>query len=187
MLEKGTPYPNEQQIAEALAEELDGVAPRRDLWPLIQAELPRHQQKRKRWQLPPFGPLFMLGGHAPALRLTGVSLGSVAVVLLLAWLVFLPPGQNSSQGLLARNARAYWYDPASGPVAGSGAVTYTAFFQSTGDNPFIDTSHNNLCSFGVDVDTMSYAETRDLVLSAGRLPDPASVRLQGFINSFGHG
>ena len=188
MLEKGTAYPDERQIAEALAEELDGVAPRRDLWPLVQAGLARHQRKhRKRWQLPPFGPLVMLGGPTPALRLTGVSLGSVAVVLLLAWLVLFPPWQNPFQDVLARNVKDYWYDYSSGPVVESGAVTYAAFFQNTGDNPIIDTSHNYLCSFGVDVDTVSYAEARDLVIGAGRLPDPGSVRLEGFINSFDHG
>ena len=188
MLEKGTPYPDEKQIAEALAEELDGVAPRRDLWPSIQAELLRRQEKhRKWWQLPPFGPPEMLSGQALALRLTGVSLGSAAIVLLLAWLVLLPLGQNPSQDLLARNVQGYWYDYASGPITESGAVSYAAFFQSTGDNPIIDTSHNYLCSFGIDVDTMSYAKGRELVLNAGRLPDPASVRLEGFINSFDHG
>ncbi len=188
MVEKGTNYPVDQQIAAALAEKLDGVTPRRDLWRSILAEVQRRQQRhRKWWQLPPFGPLVMVGGRAPALRLTGISLASVAVVLLLAWLVLLPPGQNPSQDLLARNVRGYWYDNASGPVADSGAVSYAAFFESTGDNPIINTSHNYLCSFGVAVDTLSYGESRDLVLNAGRLPDPASVRLEGFINSFDHG
>ena len=188
MVEKWTHYPEDQQIAAALAKELDGVAPRRDLWPSIQAEVQRRQRNhRKWWQLPPFGPLFMLDGQAPALRLIGVSLGSVAVVLLLAWLVLLPPGQNLSQDLLARNVRGYWYDYTSGPVAGSGSVSYAAFFNNTGDNPVIDTKHNIFCSFGVDVDTLSYAEALDLVLNSGRLPDPASVRLEGFINSFDHG
>ena len=186
MLEKGNSYPDEQQIAAALAEKLDGVAPRRDLWPAIQAEVLRQRNHRKWWQLPPF-PVFMIGGHAPALRLTSISVGSVAVVLLLAWLVLLPPGQDPFQDVLARNVRGYWYDYASGPVAGSGAVTYAAFFQSTGDNPIINTDHNQLCSFAVNVDTLSYAEGRDLVLSAGRLPDPASVRLEAFVNSFDHG
>jgi hypothetical protein len=188
MVEKGTNCPVDQQIAAALAEKLDGVTPRRDLWRSILAEVQRRQQRhRKWWQLPPFGPLVMVGGRAPALRLTGISLASVAVVLLLAWLVLLPPGQNPSQDLLARNVRGYWYDNASGPVADSGAVSYAAFFESTGDNPIINTSHNYLCSFGVAVDTLSYGESRDLVLNAGRLPDPASVRLEGFINSFDHG
>ena len=187
MVEKGTHYPVDQQIAAALAEELDQVAPRHDLWPLIQAGLSRRQRDpRKWWQLLPFG-RFMLGGQTPALRLTSISLGSVAVVLLLAWLVLLPPGQNPSRDLLDRNAKAYWYNPTSGPVTDSGAVSYAAFFQKTGDNPIIDTDHNRLCSFGVDVDTMPYAEARDLLLNAGRLPDPDSVRLEGFINSFDHG
>ena len=188
MTEKRNYNPEDQQIAAALAEKLDGVAPRRDLWPSIQAELSRRQQKqRKWWQVPYIGPLVNIGGHAPALRLTSISVGSVAVVLLLAWLVLLPPGQDPFQDVLARNVRGYWYDYASGPVAGSGAVTYAAFFQSTGDNPIINTDHNQLCSFAVNVDTMSYAEGRDLVLSAERLPDAASVRLEGFINFFDHG
>ena len=188
MLENRTPYVDEQQITAALKEKLDGVAPRQDLWPLIQAELLRRQQKhRKWWQIPPFGPLVMLGGYVQSLRLTRVSLGSAALALLAAWLVLLPPWANPSQDALARNARDYWYDKASGPVAESGAVTYAAFFHNTGDNPIINTAHNNFCSFSVDVDTMSYAQARDLVINARSLPDPGSVRLEGFINSFGHG
>ena len=51
MIEKGAPFPDERQIAEALAEELDEVVPRRDLWPLVQARLPRRQRKpQKRCQ-----------------------------------------------------------------------------------------------------------------------------------------
>ena len=170
MVEKGTDYPVDQQIAAALAEELDGVTPRRDLWPLVQARLPRQERKHpRRWQLPPFGPLVMLGGHAPTLSLKSVSLGSVAVALLLAWLVLFPPWQNPAQPRLARNVLDYWYDYTSGPVADSGAVTYAAFFQNTGDNPIIDTDHNYLCSFSVDVDTISYADARDLVMRAGRV------------------
>ena len=119
MTEKGTSYTDEQQITAALAEELGQVVPRRDLWPSIQTEVLRQQGKhRKWWQVPPFGPLVMLRGHTPALRLTGISLGSVAVVLMLAWLILLPPGQNLSQDLLARNVRGYWYDHASGRFVG---------------------------------------------------------------------
>ena len=187
MVEKGTSYPHEQQIAAALAEELDQVAPRRGLWPSIQAEVQRRQRQRKWWRLPPFGPPVMISGQALTLRLTGISLGSVAVVLLLAWLVLLPPGQNPFQDVLARNAKDYWYASTSEPVTESGAASYAAFFQNTGDNPIIHTDHNSLCSFGVDVDTLSYTEGRDLVLNAGRLPEPGSVRLEGFINSFDHG
>ena len=188
MLEKGTQYPDDQQIAAALAEKLNQAAPRRDLWPSIQAEVQRRQQNhRKWWQLPPFGPLVMLGGHAPSLRLTGISLGSVALVLLLAWLVLFPPGQSPFQDVLARNGRDYWYDHTSGPVTPSGADSYAAFFQNTGDNPIINTDHNQTCSFGVIVDTVSYSQARELVLNASRLPDPASVRLEGFINTFDQG
>ena len=44
MIEKEIPYPDERQIAAALAEELDAVRPGRDLWPLVQARLHRHQR-----------------------------------------------------------------------------------------------------------------------------------------------
>ncbi len=188
MKERGDFQLDENLIKEALAEKLDRAAPSRDLWPSIRAEVERRQSRPRMWWLRfLFGRPVIIGGYAPAIRLTGVSLGSIAVALMLAWLVFSPSWQNPSQDVLARSVRGYWYDYTSGPVADSGAVTYAAFFQNTGDNPVIDTAHNNLCSFSVDVDTMSYAEARDLVIDARRLPDPASVRLEGFINSFDQG
>ena len=188
MKERGDFQLDEKMIKEALAEKLDRAAPSRDLWPSIRAEVERRKSRPRRWWPRfPIDPPVIIGGYAPAVRLTCVSLGSVAVALMLAWLVFLPPWQNPSQDGLARNVRGYWYDYTSGPVTESGAVTYAAFFQNTGDNPVIDTAHNNLCSFSVDVDTMSYADARDLVINVRRLPDPASVRLEGFINSFDQG
>jgi Ca-activated chloride channel family protein len=50
-------------------------------------------------------------------------------------------------------------------------------------NPFIETSVDHLSTFALDVDTASYTRTRDSLL-AGRLPDPASVRVEEFVNYF---
>ena len=49
MTENDALYPDEHQLAAALAEELDAVEPRRDLWPLVQAGL-RLAQPRRRWR-----------------------------------------------------------------------------------------------------------------------------------------
>ena len=170
--EKPAPYLEEHRIEEALAEELDRVSPRRDLWPSIQAEVLRRQQKhRKWWQLPPFGPLVMLGGYTRAIRLTGVSLGSVAVALLLAWVVWLQPWQAPDSQV--RQVSAYWASNA-----------YDGFYQREGANPFVDTQHNRFCKFAVNVDPAAYSAAQRLVMEDGRLPDPGSVRSEEFVNYF---
>ena len=50
-------------------------------------------------------------------------------------------------------------------------------------NPFVLTQYDPLSTFGADVDTASYdGFVRDI--SLGRLPDPATVRLEDFVNYF---
>jgi Ca-activated chloride channel homolog len=53
-------------------------------------------------------------------------------------------------------------------------------------NPFVDTFVDHLSTFALDVDTASYARARDALLG-GRLPDPASVRVEEFVNYFDPG
>jgi Ca-activated chloride channel family protein len=53
-------------------------------------------------------------------------------------------------------------------------------------NPFVDTYVDHLSTFALDVDTASYARARDALLG-GRLPDPASVRVEEFVNYFDPG
>ena len=60
------------------------------------------------------------------------------------------------------------------------------FFQHYGVNPFIDTEDDNLSTFAIDVDTASYTVARRFVQD-GNLPDPASVRVEEFINYFDQG
>ena len=57
------------------------------------------------------------------------------------------------------------------------------FFKDYGTNPFIDTEDDHLSTFGMDVDTASYAVTRRY-LRGGDLPPPEAVRVEEFVNAF---
>ncbi|MCA9544095.1 MAG: von Willebrand factor type A domain-containing protein, partial [Myxococcales bacterium] len=59
-------------------------------------------------------------------------------------------------------------------------------FVHYGVNPTIDTAEAPLSTFSVDVDTASYTVTRGH-LERGHLPDPASVRVEEFVNRFDAG
>jgi Ca-activated chloride channel family protein len=69
-------------------------------------------------------------------------------------------------------------EPASGYV--------DTFYKSAGINPFVDTAADRFSTFGLDVDTASYSVTRRY-LTDGNLPDPKSVRVEEFVNSFDYG
>ena len=68
-------------------------------------------------------------------------------------------------------------DPLS--AAQPGDVTFTA----PGLNPYVDTARDHLSTFGLDVDTASYTVARSYIQS-GSLPDPASVRVEEWVNFF---
>ena len=57
------------------------------------------------------------------------------------------------------------------------------FFEHYGVNPFVDTEDDHLSTFAIDVDTGSYTVARFFVQD-GHLPDPASVRVEEFVNYF---
>ena len=57
------------------------------------------------------------------------------------------------------------------------------FFQAHGTNPFIDTEDEAFSTFGMDVDTASYAITRRY-LRDGHLPPSEAVRVEEFVNTF---
>lgn len=52
------------------------------------------------------------------------------------------------------------------------------------ENPFRQVVQSPLSTFSVDVDTASYAKTRQLLLDAGRLPPSDAVRTEEFVNYF---
>ena len=200
------------QIKAALAAELDDAEPRRDLWPLIEAEALRRQtnprwcvklqalldrlgvrarglKSRLRWLWPnsdwspkpgwswaTFDSAPRIAGGIAVLRRPRLTIGSAAVLAaaLAMLMVFLPrPGDPV---VFARHAGGYWYN----------AGEYDTFFKSEGVNPAVDTTHNNFCRFGLDVDTQPYTAAWQLVMD-GRLPDPDSVRVEEFINYFDQG
>ena len=59
------------------------------------------------------------------------------------------------------------------------------FFKNYGTNPFIDTEDDHFSTFGMDVDTASYAITRRY-LRDGLLPPPEAVRVEEFVNAFNY-
>ena len=65
----------------------------------------------------------------------------------------------------------------------NGAAYDDVFFRNYGTNPFLDTEDNHFSTFGMDVDTASYAVTRRY-LRGGDLPPPAAVRVEEFVNAF---
>ena len=77
-----------------------------------------------------------------------------------------------------------------GVIGGTGnpnAAPYDlTFYEHAGVNPFIDTEDDHLSTFAIDVDTASYTVARRYVRD-GNLPDPASVRVEEFVNFFDHG
>ena len=58
-------------------------------------------------------------------------------------------------------------------------------YMAVGTNPFVMTSHDPLSTFAVDVDTASYDIFRRDV-NLGSLPQPASVRLEEYVNDFSY-
>ena len=67
----------------------------------------------------------------------------------------------------------------------NGAAYDDVFFYHYGTNPFIDTEDDHLSTFGMDVDTASYAVTRRY-LRGGDLPPPEAVRVEEFVNAFNY-
>lgn len=65
----------------------------------------------------------------------------------------------------------------------NGEAFEDVFFKDSGTNPFIDTEDDKFSTFGMDVDTASYAITRRYLRDG--LPPPAeAVRVEEFVNAF---
>lgn len=72
-----------------------------------------------------------------------------------------------------------WPEPASTPYDG---VT----FDDPGVNPYIDPDEDQVSTFALDVDTASYTIAQRYV-DDGNRPDPASVRVEEWVNAFTQG
>jgi Ca-activated chloride channel family protein len=72
--------------------------------------------------------------------------------------------------------------PEQPPATPYDGVTY----EDPGVNPFVDPNEDRESTFGLDVDTASYTVARRYITD-GNLPDPASVRVEEFVNYFDQG
>ncbi len=72
-----------------------------------------------------------------------------------------------------------WPAPTSTPYGG---VTY----EDPGTNPWVDPARDGESTFGLDVDTASYTIAQRYI-SEGNQPDPASVRVEEWVNAFPQG
>src|SRR5262245_8203390 len=80
----------------------------------------------------------------------------------------------------------YGGGPAPAPSYAAASPYDGITFADPGQNPFVDPDQDDQSTFGLDVDTASYAVARRFV-DDGNLPDPASVRVEEFVNSFDQG
>ncbi|MGE3854947.1 MAG: von Willebrand factor type A domain-containing protein [Planctomycetota bacterium] len=72
-----------------------------------------------------------------------------------------------------------------GPVMdGHAEYPGTERFKNYGENPWTDTSKDSLSTFAIDVDTASYTLMRSDILVGNKLPAPASVRPEEYVNYF---
>ncbi|MDZ4861496.1 MAG: von Willebrand factor type A domain-containing protein [Candidatus Hydrogenedentes bacterium] len=71
-----------------------------------------------------------------------------------------------------------WWDRGTLMAPGSGNS-----YASVPENPFVQVAQEPLSTFGLDVDTASYANVRRF-LNSGHLPPPDAVRIEEFVNTF---
>jgi Ca-activated chloride channel homolog len=86
------------------------------------------------------------------------------------------PGSASGNSLVSADEAAAPRDP---------SVNDGDDFDAPGTNPFVMVDHDPLSTFAVDVDTASYDVFRRDV-EDGILPNPASVRLEEYVNYFAY-
>ena len=89
----------------------------------------------------------------------------------------------TTQAATAPTAPQEGFNQIGGSATVNDAPYDLTFFEHYGVNPFVDTEDDHLSTFAIDVDTASYTVARFFVQD-GYLPDPASVRVEEFVNYF---
>jgi Ca-activated chloride channel family protein len=101
-------------------------------------------------------------------------------------LVVLVVGACSSSagptGTYAPAPPAHHY-PTAAPAVPASTPYDTTTFTDPGVNPPVDPTTDRFSTFGLDVDTASYTIARRFIAD-GNLPDPASVRVEEYVNYF---
>ena len=111
----------------------------------------------------------------PVLLLAAVALGAAACSASSAH--GNPRGAPGAPTTTSRPSRRY--EPDVPPATPYDGVTY----QDPGVNPFVPADRDRESTFALDVDTASYTIAQRYV-DDGNLPDPASVRVEEFVNAF---
>ena len=101
----------------------------------------------------------------------------MGVLMLCGLTLFIYTGCSSTSGIS--------YPVPLGLNPPNGAAFNDVFFKNYGTNPFIDTEDDHFSTFGMDVDTASYAIMRRY-LRDGHLPPPEAVRVEEFVNAFNY-
>jgi Ca-activated chloride channel homolog len=70
------------------------------------------------------------------------------------------------------------------PRPGLGYEGSTDRYQAVPENEFSPVNEQPLSTFSIDVDSASYVKTRQFLLQSNRLPPPAAVRIEDFVNYF---
>jgi Ca-activated chloride channel family protein len=113
---------------------------------------------------------------------------SVAVAALLASACSATSGPTSNHGGASAAPPDHHlptYPPAQPPAPAAtpyGGVTY----QDPGTNPWVDPAKDEHSTFALDVDTASYSIAQRYVHD-GNPPDPASIRVEEWVNAFSQG
>jgi Ca-activated chloride channel family protein len=113
-----------------------------------------------------------------------IVLAGVFLVAACSAATYPQPGRTTAPG---QNWPPPWQPPQPAATSASTNAPYGGnTFWDPGVNPYRDPTWDPTSTFAMDVDTASYAVTTSY-LEGGQLPDPASVRLEEFVNSFDYG
>ena len=108
--------------------------------------------------------------------------------LSLAAVVFVATacGSSASSGGYAQGPDLQHHQPTYPPPAPAASAYDGNTFKDPGKNPVTDTDEDHVSTFAMDVDTASYAIAQRYVAD-GNVPDPASVRVEEWVNAFDQG
>jgi Ca-activated chloride channel family protein len=93
---------------------------------------------------------------------------------------------GTSSGPTATGRPPQHHDPPARPEVPAATPYDGVTYEDPGTNPFVDAEEDRESTFGLDVDTASYTVARRY-LDDGNLPDPASVRVEEYVNYFPQG
>lgn len=111
-----------------------------------------------------------------------LSLATVALVLAACG----SSATSSSGGNAAQPPPPAHHQPSYAPPDAAATPYDGVTYQDPGTNPVTDTDEDRVSTFAMDVDTASYAIAQRYVAD-GNTPDPASVRVEEWVNAFDQG